>query len=76
MICGQFSIIHKSACANLYALEIMAYSVSQQCCKSHCKNVPIGLCIQYIPSHWDGMYSIVQWTFHKFRITILLLCRT
>ena len=44
MTCGQVSIIHKSACANLYAPDIMAYSVPQQCCKSHCKNVPIGLC--------------------------------
>jgi hypothetical protein len=44
MICGQVSIIRKSACANLRAPEIMAYSVRQQCCKSHCKNVPTELC--------------------------------
>jgi hypothetical protein len=44
MICGQVSIIRKSAWADLFAPEIMAFSVPQRCCKSRCKNVPIGLC--------------------------------
>jgi len=39
----KFQLIRKSACANLYAPEIMAYSVPQRR-SSCCKNVPIGLC--------------------------------